>query len=175
MGTGPTGVAPLARFRAEISGWPAGRWVVAVLAAVVAGLAMGIPTGIVQTPFYHRMTPVTWWDYPIWAASAALLGLIAATYVGAGRARSMTAGREGGGRTVGATLLSVFAVGCPICNKLVVAVIGVSGALNYFGPVQPLLGVLGLGLLVAGFALRLRGATSCPVSQGPGVPLQRAG
>lgn len=175
MGTVRKALPSLVPFRAELSGWLAGRWVVAVLAAMAAGIAMGIPTGIVQTPLYHRMTPVTWWDYPIWAASAVLLGLIVATYVRPNRGTFMTASREGGGRTVGATLLSVFAVGCPICNKLVVAVIGVSGALNYFGPVQPFLGLLGLGLLVAGFALRLRGSRSCPVSQGPGVPLQRAG
>jgi hypothetical protein len=27
------------------------------------------------------MTPVVWWDYPIWAISAVLFGLVAATYV----------------------------------------------------------------------------------------------
>jgi len=38
----------------------------------------------VPTDFYTRMTPVRWWDYPLWATSALLIGLIAATYVRVG-------------------------------------------------------------------------------------------
>lgn len=66
-------------------------------------------------------------------------------------------------RTVGATVLSAFAVGCPICNKLVVALIGVSGALSYWAPLQPILGLLSIGILTAGLAVRLRGAAGCRV------------
>ncbi len=49
-----------------------------------------------------------------------LVGLTAGTYLGEGsrRASSQT------GRTAFATFMSVFAVGCPICNKLVVALLG---------------------------------------------------
>lgn len=60
-----------------------------------------------------------------------------------------------------------LAVGCPICNKLVVALLGTSGALTYFAPIQPLLGVGAVALLV--FALRRRllalAEASCPVPQ----------
>lgn len=52
----------------------------------------------------------------------------------------------------------MFAVGCPICHKLVVAALGISGALTYVAPVQPLRGVIGVGLLVAGLAVRPRGS-----------------
>ena len=142
--------------------WPLRRWVAAAFAAVVAGLAIGVPTGIVHTSLYTRMTPVTWWDYPVWAVSAVLVGLTAATYV-------RVAGREDVGavdrsrRTIGATLLSTFAVGCPICNKLVVGLIGVSGALNYWAPLQPVLGLVSIALLAAGLVFRLRGAVVCAV------------
>lgn len=105
------------------------------------------------------MTPVTWWDYPVWAISAMLVGLIAATYVKLGDAGPGAADRSR--RTVGATLLSTLAVGCPICNKLVVAAIGVSGALSYWAPLQPVLGLLSIGLLLTGLALRLRGTVAC--------------
>jgi hypothetical protein len=67
------------------------------------------------------------------------------------------------GRTIGATLLATFAVGCPVCNKLVVAVLGVSGALSYWAPIQPVVGVLSVALLATGFAMRLRGAVACAV------------
>jgi len=42
---------------------------------------------------------------------------------------------------VGASVLATFAIGCPICNKLVVALLGVSGALTCWAPLQPLIGV----------------------------------
>jgi hypothetical protein len=146
--------------RSQLATWPARRWAATLIAGVAVALAIGIPTGVVPTSLYHRMTPVTWWDYPVWAATAVLAGLTAATYVSVqGRQRS----RAGGGG-IGGSLLAVFAVGCPICNKLVVALLGVTGALNYFGPLQPALGVLSIALLAAGLAVRLRGETACPVA-----------
>ena len=148
---------------AGVRSWPARRWVVAVLVAVLAALAMGVPTGIVETGFYTRMTPVTWWNYPVWAVSAVLVGLTAATYVRAER-RGDRRVMDRAGRTVGATLLSTFAIGCPICNKLVVALIGVSGALSYWAPLQPVLGVLSVALLATGLVMRLRGAVACRVA-----------
>jgi hypothetical protein len=149
---------------ASVRAWPLRRWAVAVAAAGLAALAMGVPTGIVRTSFYTRMTPVTWWDYPVWAISALLVGLTAATYARIGAAAP--AGPDRGRRTVGATLLSTFAVGCPICNKLVVGLIGVSGALNYWAPLQPVLGGLSIALLLTGLAVRLQGQVACPARAG---------
>jgi len=146
---------------ASLRAWPRRRWLVAVAVAVLAALIMGVPTGVVRTDFYTRMTPVTWWDYPIWATSALLIGLTAATYVRTGGI--VAGGPDRSGRAIGATLLSTFAIGCPICNKLVVWLIGVSGALSYWAPLQPLLGMLSIVLLLAGLAVRLRGRVACPV------------
>lgn len=145
---------------ASLRGWPARRWLVALLAGVAAALVMGVPTGIVPTSLYTRMTPVLWWNYPVWAASALLVGLTAGTYV-RDRARARDAAPDPSRRTLGATLLSTFAVGCPICNKLIVALVGVSGALSYWAPLQPVLGVLSVGLLATGLVVRLRGAVAC--------------
>lgn len=144
----------------SFAGWPLRRWVAALAGGALAGLLMGVPTGIIRTGFYTRMTPVRWWDYPVWLASAALVGLSIATYVRVnGRARTTVTG--GPGRTIGASLLSAFAIGCPVCNKLVVAVLGFSGALTYFSPIQPLLGLISLAVLVFGLKVRLDGERSC--------------
>jgi hypothetical protein len=126
------------------------------VAAAIA-LATGIPTDVFPNPLYRRMTPVVWWNYPIWAASALLVGLIAATYVRA--AGGLT--RRASGATFGGGLLSFLAVGCPICNKLVVTALGVSGALAYFGPVQPVFGTAAVVLLAVTLAVRLRSAVVC--------------
>ena len=56
-----------------------------------------------------------------------------------------------------------FAVGCPICNNLVVALIGSGETLRYWAPLQPVLGVLSIALLSTGLGVRLRGAAACPV------------
>lgn len=129
-------------------------------AALTAALAIGIPTGIVSTPWYHRMTPVLWWNYPIWAISAVLTGILIATYV---RDPSVAVPATQGGKTFFGGMLSLFAVGCPICNKLVVMAIGVSGALNWFAPVQPLLAVGSLALLAYAIWARRRTMAACRI------------
>jgi len=131
----------------------------AAAATVIAAIVMGIPTGLVPSAFYHRMTPVTWWDWPVWVASALLIGLLFATYVRipgvVGQQKATPV------RSLGGSLLSVFAIGCPVCNQIVVAIIGVSGALNYWAPVQPLLGSFSVALLAAALLFRLRGEFVC--------------
>ena len=140
--------------------WPWRRVAVAALATTAFALAIGVPTGVVPTPLYTRMTPVLWWNYPIWAVSAVLGGLISATYV---RGAQDTRASNGVGAASGGGLLAAFAVGCPVCNKLVVAVVGLSGALNLWAPLQPVLAVFSVLLLAWALRRRLRSARACPV------------
>jgi len=51
-----------------------------------------------------------------------------------------TVAARGRGRLGGGGLLSFLAIGCPICNKLVVLALGLGGVLRWFAPIQPLLG-----------------------------------
>ena len=139
------------------------RIAVGLAAALVTALAIGIPTGIIQTSFYHRMTPVLWWNYPVWALSSALTGALVATYV---RDPTVDMPATQGGKTFAGSMLSLFAVGCPICNKLVVMAIGVSGALNWFAPLQPILALASLGLLAYALSARRRSANACRVRMG---------
>ncbi|MFD8302822.1 hypothetical protein ACFV29_10780 [Streptomyces sp. NPDC059690] len=145
--------------------WTPRQWAAAVAAALVTGVAVGVPTGVVPTPVYTRMTPVLWWNYPVWAVSSLLIGLLVATYVEQPPAVKNNGTRSR--RAVVAGVLSAFAVGCPICNKLVVLAVGVSGAFSYWAPAQPFLAVASLALLMHAFARRLRTAAACPV---PGEP-----
>lgn len=138
------------------------RIAVGALAALVVAVLIGVPTGIIHTSWYDRMTPVLWWNYPVWVVSSLLTGALAATYV---RDPDIPVPDDQGGKTFVGSVLSLFAVGCPICNKLVVMAVGTSGAMNWFAPLQPLLAGGSLALL--GYALwaRHRTAIACRVQQ----------
>ncbi len=135
---------------------------VGVVAAVLAALVIGIPTGVIQTSWYHRMTPVLWWNYPVWAISSILTGALVATYV---RDPALPLPATQSGKTILGGMLSLFAVGCPICNKLVVMAIGVSGALNWFAPIQPVLAIGSLAVLAYAVLARRRAAVECRVQR----------
>ena len=147
--------------------WPTRRVWTALAAAAGLAVAVGVPTGIVPTALYTRMTPVLWWNYPIWAVTAVLGGLIVATYI---RRPGDRRPRSGAGAASGGGLLTAFAVGCPVCNKLVVAALGVSGALTIWAPIQPVLGLLSVAGLAWLLRRRLRNEFACPAP----VPPRRA-
>lgn len=128
----------------------------ALLGAAFATLAIGVPSDVVDTSLFERMTPVRAQDYVILALTALLAGALAASYaVPLTRACSTQEGKTAAGG-----LLSFLAVGCPVCNKVIVLLLGTSGALNYFQPIQPLLGVASLALL--GVALWVRWRPALP-------------
>lgn len=132
---------------------------VAVMAATIVALLTGVPSSLLTNPVFVRMTPAPWWSYAVWVLTAVLSGVLVATYV-----RHRTAGSFSAGRTaILANVGSVLAVGCPVCNKLVVATFGVTGALTLWAPLQPLIGAASLALL--GWALwrQLTTSLSWPV------------
>ena len=135
----------------SLLGW---RFAVAALAGIAAvALALGIPTDIVPNPWFVRMTPAGTSNYFFWVASSLVTGLLLATYALPRATRDRIAAAS-----AGSGFLGLLAVGCPVCNKLVVALLDVSGAFNYFAPIQPLLGAIGVALAVVALMIRLRGA-----------------
>ncbi|MEK6720057.1 MAG: hypothetical protein AABZ33_05225 [Chloroflexota bacterium] len=132
-------------------------WLVAVLATLGSLLLLGVPTAVIPNPFFIRMTPTETFNVIVWLASAPLVGLLAATYVrppghGLGHPRD----EAGAGRATVGGVAAYLAIGCPICNKVVVAALGVSGALSVFAPIQPLIGAASVALLGTTLAWRLR-------------------
>jgi len=128
--------------------------------SVLAALAVGIPTDVIPNPWFQRMTPVRTLDVVLLPPLSLVLGAWLATYaLPGGRSSSSLSSGTGSG------LLGAFAIGCPVCNKLVILALGFSGALTYFAPIQPVLGAA--GLLLAAFALRARLRTlarGCPLN-----------
>lgn len=151
--------------------WGARRWWVALAGAVATALAIGLPTDVIPNPIFGREIPPTWWSIPVLAVTSALSGLLLATYVtvGAVKAQPETDAQaeadvprsERGGAVAGG-LLAMFAVGCPVCNKVVLIALGTSGAMNWFAPVQPILAVASIALLAYALRARLAGLVACP-------------
>ncbi len=132
-------------------------WIVAMIGTIAAALALGVPTAVIPNPFFGRMTPTEPVNLVVWLASAPLMGLLVATYLARTPARDVDIHEaSGGGRMTAGGIAAFLAIGCPICNKVVVAALGVSGALNVFAPLQPLIGAASVALLAGTLLWRLR-------------------
>jgi hypothetical protein len=111
---------------------------------------IGVPTVLIPNPWFGREIPPRPLDYVVLALTVLLVAALAATYAWPlacpTRERSLTAGG----------LLSFFAVGCPVCNKLAVLALGWSGAMTNFAPLQPVRGAVAGHLLAATLVARLR-------------------
>lgn len=132
-------------------------WLLAAAATALTLVVIAIPTEIIANPFFRRMIEVRVQDYVFWAFTGVLVGLIAGTYATGGSSVAQ-------GRILSGGFLSYLAVGCPICNKVVVALIGTSGALSFFAPAQLFIGLASVALLGATLQLRVRALTRpCPL------------
>ena len=151
--------------------WSTRRIVVAIAAAGASTFIIGLSTVLIPNSFFSRDIPPEWWDYPVWILMSVLLGLLIATYVREPGARRTVlnkkvderAERRGGTFGTVGGMLGWFAVGCPVCNKIALLVLGYTGALTYFAPLQPVLAVLSVVLLLVAVVVRLKGQFSCPV------------
>jgi hypothetical protein len=148
---------------AVVSHWPARRWVIAALSGFAVAVLVAVPTAVIPNPVFGRAIAVTWWSYPVVVVTAVLSGLLVATYVrDAGIETAPDDERDRAAKlgTTG-TLVSFFAVGCPVCNKLVLLALGATGAVTWFAPVQPFLALASIVLMAVALRIRVRNATAC--------------
>jgi hypothetical protein len=127
---------------------------VAVGIAAAYLLVTGVMAAIIPNPIFERMTPATAPNLVFWLVPAVLFGAVGATYVVPLAPVTCDVSQ----RALGGGVLAFLAAGCPLCNKLVVLALGASGALTYFEPAQPLLGMASVALLGYALWLRLRPA-----------------
>ena len=140
----------------------------AVLWAALSVVAFGLVAAIIPNPIFGRQVPVEPFAIGVWLISAPLMGLLGATYTAprttasAGPApfilapSAATAGRDG--TTIGAvaSLGAFLAIGCPVCNKIALVLLGTSGAMTVFAPLQPAIGAASIILLAGTLAWRFR-------------------
>jgi hypothetical protein len=124
---------------------PRPRLGVAVLAAVATFLVIGVPTDIVPNPVFGREVPVRPWEPYVLVLTSVLTGL----WFGLQRARATSPEQEDSSvPTLSAAGLALFAVACPVCNKIVLIALGTSGALGFWEPLQPWLAGISLVALL---------------------------
>ena len=145
---------------------PGVNWLRALFYSGVVSVLLAVPSDLIDTPIFGRPVETRWIDYAILAITSALIGLIFAIRTEASEsAESVHARDRDDRRTIWGGFTSFLAVGCPVCNQLVVALVGTSGALAWWAPVQPLVGLAAVGLLL--YTLRKRLQTyrlaACPV------------
>ncbi|WP_166822361.1 hypothetical protein [Brevibacterium limosum] len=171
--------------------WDRRRIAAAAAAAAGSAVVIGLATVLIPNSLFARDIPPVWWDYPVWILTAALLGMLIATYVRSPGSERGSSGRlsasEGGssghdspteGLSSGTEVASErrsgvlggvggvlgwFAVGCPVCNKIALLALGYTGALTYFAPLQPILAAASVVLLLVAVIIRLKGQYSCPL------------
>lgn len=136
------------------------RLILAGLALGVAVLlAFGLGTGIIPNPVIGRMLAPEPFAIATWVASAPLAGFVLATYLVPkastvpvielpARRDGSTAGTIGG-------FAAFLAIGCPLCNKVALVLLGASGTMSFFAPAQPFIAAASLALLAATLLWRL--------------------
>lgn len=132
----------------------------AVPIAVIAAVLIAVPTDLIDTRFFGGAVEPTAIDYVILAVTAALIGLILAI-----RAPRSSVTELQDRTTIVGGAISFLAVGCPVCNQFVLAAVGTSGALSWWAPVQPVVGLAAIALLVWTLRKRLQtyALTACPL------------
>lgn len=139
----------------------------AVIWTVASLVGFGLVSAIIPNPVFARQIPAEPFAIGVWLLSAPLMGLIWATYMVPPAARTtlaapLTAEAPLSGEPRSTTLGTVaglgafLAIGCPVCNKIALLLLGTSGALTVFAPIQPVIGAASLALLAATLVWRMR-------------------
>lgn len=158
--------------------WTGRQVLIAAATALIFALLVGLVTVLIPNPWFAREIDTVWWNYPVWILTAIGAGMLTATYV---RPRRPAADAEAGfpedadtpsarrsaRMGIAGGVLSWFAVGCPVCNKLALLALGYSGAITWFAPVQPFLALAAMLLTAVALVWRLRGQVACPVASVP--------
>ena len=162
--------ATTARAAAALRTWSRRQVTVAAAATAAVAALIGLSTVLIPNPVFGREIASLWWNYPVWLLGSVLAGMLVATYVRAPGTTPDAAdldvvdppsrlGMAGG-------VLTWFAVGCPVCNKIALLALGYTGAIQWFAPLQPVLAVLAIALTGYALVQRLANQNSCRLPVG---------
>ncbi len=112
-------------------------------------LLFGILSAIIPTPFFKRMDPALFLDYFFLVATAALVGVFVALHI-IHKSKKCTLPAASG------ALGGFVGFSCALCNKLLIFLLGVGGVVALIRPYQPVLGFIGVGLLLLAVVRKIK-------------------
>ena len=127
--------------------------IIGILVTLIIFFIFGVITVLIKNPFFARMTPVYWYDYVFLVLTAVLSGAYTGLwYYNKNNQKNINSKCDYA--ATGGAIGGFFSFGCAICNKLLIWILGLSGVIAYFMPIQPILGVIS-GMLL-GYAVYLQ-------------------
>jgi hypothetical protein len=144
----------------------------AALLTIVVLASFGLVTAIIPNPVFGRSVAPEPVAIAVWLVSAPLAGLVWATYHVPGSADAVPAvlgptGRSGITTGTIGSAAAFLAIGCPMCNKVALVLLGAGGTMTVFAPLQPAIGLLSIALLAGTLTWRLRLRSlggACPIA-----------
>jgi len=123
----------------------------ASLYSILFFVVFGVVTVLIPNKYFARMTPVTTLDYIFLIFTSLLLG----TYISFHHYQKKQASKKCDVAATSGGVFGFLGFGCSVCNKLLILLLGVVGVLTYVEPYQPLIGSVGMGLMV--YAVYIKG------------------
>lgn len=155
--------------------WTLRQYLIAAAVTLGFGLLLGIVTVLIPNPMFARDIDTVWWNYPVWVITSIGAGMLTATYVNptansvSNEAEDTPAERRTARMGIAGSMLTWFAVGCPVCNKIALLALGYSGAITWFAPFQPVLAIAAMILTGLALVWRLKGQIACPLTPAAGT------
>jgi hypothetical protein len=128
--------------------------IIGSLAALILFVVLGMVSVLIKNPFFVRMTPIHFYDYLFLILTSMLSGAYIGLWHYAKNRENVNSKCDyaAGSGAIG----GFFSFSCAICNKLLIWLIGLSGVVAYFMPIQPLLGVISVGLLAYALYVQIK-------------------
>lgn len=167
-------------FLSALLTWRPRRWLAAVVGGLLSFAVLGLSTAVIPNPVFGRSIAPTEWAMEVLVITSVLSGLLFASYVrneapvrqsgGSGSAGTLAKADRDSRLGAAGGLLAYLAIGCPVCNKVVLIALGSTGAVQFFAPIQPYMGVLGIGLLTFALVFRLSREAACALPKSKSTP-----
>ncbi|MEK6868502.1 MAG: hypothetical protein AABX98_06790 [Nanoarchaeota archaeon] len=119
---------------------------IGALSSIILFFLFALPSAMISNPFFLRMTPPTKYEWFVLITTVILGGI----YIGLYYYKKQQQNTKAACAATSGSFLGFLAYGCAFCNKILIFLLGISGIMIYFLPIQPYLGVASIGLLFYG-------------------------
>jgi|TARA_B100001964_G_scaffold245570_1_gene333561 hypothetical protein len=106
-------------------------------------LVLGITTDIIPTIFYKRMIQTSILDYVFLISTSIMLG----GYLTLNVYGKSKLGKKEDVVALGGGITGLFAFGCPMCNAILITIVGTGSIMFYYEYIRPLVGILSVCII----------------------------